>query len=227
MSTIATHVATIRNLISEHSDDSKFSDQFLFELFKNASKRLQYQKSKRWEFLSDWNRRRYCIGLEKTKSHNCDCVLVGCDVLKSIFEIPKPITNRNMDLIKVFDLNGKRIDQVTPQEQMNNLFDPSNILQHRTAFSIVNRHIVIWNNLDYKAIEVEMVADDETEWAGIKFCDSEGVPTEQDCFNILEDDYPIDSELVEPAYRMVLELLNLPLQIQADQTNDANEAIRI
>lgn len=226
MSTIGIHVATIRSLISEHSDDSKFSDEFLFELFKNAAKRLQYQKAKRWEFLSEWNRKRYCVKLEKAKSHNCECVAVGCDILRTVVEIPKAITGRNFDLIKVYDLNGNKIDQVLPQEQIDNLNDPNGVNQKRTTFSLVNRKIVIWNNLELKAIEVEQISDDETEWAGITMCDKDGNETEESCFDILNDNYPIDSELVDPAYRMVLELLNLPLQLQEDKTNDANEAIR-
>jgi len=227
MSTIATHVSLIRSLISEHSDGSKYSDQFLFELFKNASKRLQYQKARRYEYLSDWNRTRHCLKLEKAKSHNCDCVEVGCDVLKTVYELPKPMTARGGDLIKVFDLNGRRIDQVTPQEQINNLNDPSRIKQTRTAFSIVNKRVVIWNNLTLPAIEVEEIAEDETEWAGIHLCDPDtGEDTTETCFDVQKDDYPIDAELVEPSYRMVLELLNIPLQLQEDKTNDANENIR-
>lgn len=226
MSTIAQHVGVIRTLIKEHSDDSLYSDQFLFELFKNGAKKLQYQKLRRWDHLSEWNRSRYCIKLEKAKSHNCECVAVGCDVLKSVHKIPKPLTNRDRDMIKVFDLNGNRIDQVTTQEQIDNMSDPSGIKQKRTSFEIVNQRVVIYNNLELKAVEVEEIAEDETQWAGIKLCDSEGNETNQDCFNIQTSDYPLDSELVEPTYRLVLELLHIPLQLTSDQTTDANPEIR-
>ena len=74
MATIRDVTSTLRTLIKQHTDDSHYSDEFLYHLMTNARSLLierDYNKNKK---LSSWNQQTYCVKLEKTKAHDCDCV---------------------------------------------------------------------------------------------------------------------------------------------------------
>lgn len=228
MATIAEHVGALRGLVAQHTDDSKYTDQLIYHYFNIAANRLQIEKALSWQWISTWNRRRHCLELEIVKSHNCDCVPVGCDVLRTVYNVPRPLVSRNRDLIKVFDLQNREIFRVTEQEQISNQFDP--VKKNKITYSLIDQKIVLWNAIingrpKYKAIEVEMIAEDETQWANITYCDKDGNDTGESCFDIDANDYSLDGELVHPAYQLALQMLgiNAPL----DNTNDANQDIKI
>ena len=230
MATIAKHVGFIRSIISNHTDDSKFTDEMIYTAFNNAANMLQIRKNKRWEFISDWNYRRYCLGLEVQKSHNCDCVPVGCDVLKTKIRVPRPLTSRNKDMIRVYDLQGRELFRVDENEQIANQLDE--VKKGQITYSLIDQKITIWNAIDpvsnrpkYKAIEVEMIPEDETDWAGITLCDSDGEETDETCFDIENSDYTLDAELVDQAYSLAIEKLGIAHQVPRDRTNDAQDGI--
>ena len=231
MSTIAEHVGFLRSLIANHSDDDKFTDEVIYQAFNNAANELQIRKYRRWEHISDWNYRRYCLAVEVGKSHNCDCVPVGCDVLKTTYRIPRPLTSRNRDMIRVYDLQSRELFRVTENEQISNQFDE--VKKGQVTYSLIDQKIVIWNAIDpvtgrpkYKAIEVQMIPEDETDWDGLTLCDEEGNDTGISCFDIESSEYTLDSELVRPAYEIALQMLGIAVQIPQDNTNDANNELK-
>lgn len=227
MASIAQHIGTIRGLIKEHSDDSKYSDQFLYEIFKAVSRDLQTaQLLKHWN-TSIWNSKRFCLKLEKGLSHDCDCVKVGCEVFKTTEKVPRVIKHRNRDLLKVFALDGTEYDYINPTDQKTALLD--DVMSNRINWSLINQKIVLWNtppNFRHKAILVEGFWYDETDWAYIKYCDTNGNQTDKPCYDITEDDYSLDADLIFPTYAKVLELLGVTLNYGGDQTNDANNEIK-
>jgi hypothetical protein len=74
-------ISTVRQLIKEVQDDSKYTDSFLWSIISTCAK----DKS------SVHNRTRFCIELERVKHHDCSCVAVGCDVLRTKYKVPTPI----------------------------------------------------------------------------------------------------------------------------------------
>lgn len=227
MATINTHISVMRDYIREWSDDSTYSDAFLYQIIKSAKNQLQYRKARQWYYLSDLNYQRYCVSLEEGVSHNCDCVAVGCKVLKTEVEIPRPLSGRNRDIISVFTLGGKKLPHYLEEELEEMAFD--DIKKGKPSFSIIGRKIVIFNApKKWKAVQVEGIFEDPTQWAGITLCDKEtGEDTGISCFKVLEDEFPIDSELELPMYQMALQLLQIPLQILEDRTNDSSADIKV
>ena len=105
--TIAKHIAVLRGLIRQYSEtETPFSDEYLYQIFNAAALRLIRQKLDRNMKLSAWNDKMFCIALEAATIHDCDC-LPSCTVLKSKYKIPKPMTTRNRDMIKVHTLDHR------------------------------------------------------------------------------------------------------------------------
>ena len=77
MSTVASNISAVRSLIRQVQDDSDYTDKFLYSLLSSAKARLLRQKLDRGK-LSEFNWVTFCVSLERGKSHNCDCVAVGC-----------------------------------------------------------------------------------------------------------------------------------------------------
>jgi hypothetical protein len=54
--------------------------------------------------------------LEKAKSHECGCILVGCDVLKTKYKLEDVLTTTNMTKIRVMTLDNTIIDEIDEWE---------------------------------------------------------------------------------------------------------------
>lgn len=226
MATIAEHVSKIRLMIKEYTDDTVYTDEALYKFFRDAVNMFQYRKSKRWEYLSEQNFQEYCIALEKGVSHDCDCVDVGCPVLKTVHPIPTPLANRLRDLMVIKTLGGRKLRMQS--EEYRNTESLDDIKKDKPFYDLINKHITIFNYPEeWKAIRVRGIFEDPTEWAGIQLCDPKnGGDLNESCFDIENSDFPVDTELIIPSYEYVLKLLVPSLQIYQDSTNDANPDIK-
>lgn len=227
MLTLNKIISTVRTLIKQHTDDSIYTDEFLYSLLLDGRAYLLEQNYKKYKQTSDWNKKTYCIELEKDKAHDCSCVAVGCEILKTVFKIPKPIQVRGFDKIEVFTLDYDTIDFVKVDYIRDVVLD--DIYSSKFFYSIINDKILLFNvpGNKLKAVLVRSIPEDPTEWQNITLCDSDGNPTEDTCYNIQEDEFPIDKSLVALLYDLILNQLKLPLQLVEDLTNDNNAEIKV
>jgi hypothetical protein len=224
METINKHVSKLRGLINQFSDDSDFTDQYLYSLLKDARAILLKRKAMKFHKISDWNWQRYCIGLEQATSHNCDCIEDGCIVLKSCNTLPKPLIGRNNEFIKIESLDGKVLPRMTENEYRFSQLD--DIKKDCAGWDIdgVNK-LVIFGELNWKVIQVSMISEDPAEWTGLSFCDVNGDEVSP-CFSVTDSEFPIEADLVLAMYELVVAQLNVKLQVPDDITNDANDDIK-
>ena len=222
MSTIRQDISNIRSLIKQVQDDTDYTDQFLYSLITVASAKLQEQHAMRNSNNFHWTT--FCVPLVKAKSHNCDCVEVGCDVLKSKYKIPHAMDGKRGSLLfKVETLGDVLIPPRTPQEVITDNLD--DIKSGRTSYFIRDSHLIIWNNLDLKAIQVSGMWEDISKWQGKELCDTDGNPLPA-CEDVMEMVIPLENNLRFDMYKMVLSLLRIPLSVQEDITSDANSEIK-
>jgi hypothetical protein len=218
MATIRQHISDIRTRINEYTDDSRFTDQTIYRSLVTAKAKLLEQKRK----TSQFNWKAFCIGLETVKSHDCDCVKVGCDVLRTVFPIPKPLTLNREDLLKVFTFDDTIIPRRTESQIKADATD--DIKAGKLAYTIRNQHIIIWNNLDLKAIIVSGVWSDLAKWENIDLCDEDGNVVGV-CYSIDNDEFGLDESLSYDANTMVVKDLVGARAIPSDMNNDSNPEI--
>jgi hypothetical protein len=229
MATIAEHIYTLRGFIKQHSDDTPYTDQYLYKIFADGAAVINARKARDFNKLSPWNLGTYCLGLCVALSHDCPCVPVGCKVLKSVFEIPKPLVARNRDTIWLRTLDYTEIPYVPAEEVKYKQYDE--IFKDKLMFSIYNRRILVWNaqitpvKFKPKVIQVTGLFEDPTQWAEIQYCNSDGIE-QGACFNVKEDDFPLDKEYNLLCYEYVMKALSIPLQLNDDKTNDSTAEIK-
>lgn len=226
--TILQHISAIRNLIKQYADDSNYENEFLFVLLNNANATWLRRKLDNNEKVNDWNWPSYCIELEAGLSHDCDCVPVGCKVLKSKYKIPKPLLSRNRLMIKVYTIDGKEIENTTEEKIKVSKYDE--IKKKQLAYSVNNQKLIIWNGnpelIVPRAVIIKSLSVDPTEWGTVESCNpNSGNPTGDVCFDIDTSEYPMDEEYATLVYDTVLKQLNITLQIPEDKTNNNNAEI--
>lgn len=226
-------ISLLRNRIKQFSDDSTFTDEQLYTELVIKRNKFQSQRFRKYYNISDDLKTVFCTPMEVANSHDCDCVRIGCKVVKSKYQIPATLSGRNRDQIRVYTLDYKEIFRVTPQEQKTNQLD--DVKSGEITYSLLNRHIIIWNtdidierNSYIKGILVEGVWEDETEWDGITICDeSSDIKTIDNCFDIETTKFAIDADLLDYVIDEATAVLTgTPLQIIQDNTNDANDDIK-
>lgn len=219
--TIAEHVAALRALVNQYSEDeAPYSDEFLYHLFKSAANLLVLRKREKSNTLPIWDMRYFCVGTESGTAHDCGCTGAGCNVLKTVYEIPKPLQGRYRPYLKVSTLDHQEIPYIDPNAVSSYQYDQ--MRKNKIHYSFLNKHIVLWGTdlKRPKAILVGGYFEDISEWAGKQVCDADGNTTSASCYSIYDDEYPLDVDLVDTAYQLVLEKLRLPLQIPSDRINE-------
>ena len=205
-------LGTLRTLVKAHSDDSDFSDSFLYSLLIQARAERLSQKLRKFQPLSPFNEQAICAKLEKVKFHDCSCVTVGCNVLKTEFEIPEVITTRSGLHLKVETIEGVDIPYVPASRRPIIKF--SETLGNKLSYDIYNRKIVLWNNLTMPVVVVKGVFYDPSVLSELPECDAQGNETTNACFNPLDDEFPIEPDsinaVVERALQFALNTFNVP-----------------
>jgi len=219
MGKIKDHIAEFRTVTGEHTDSTRFTDKDIYKALNNAKMKLRDQTLSKDDKVSDFEYRTFCIELEKTKSHDCDCVPVGCTVLKSKYAIPGVATSRTKDHIKIHTLGDVLIPNRNEEEIKDVKTD--DILGGKHGYMIRNQKIIIWNNLLYPAVMVTGYWDNLLDWEGIQYC-SEDNP----CLDIRDLDFDLEGGKVYDIYNMAAQQLGISIQLGVDITSNSNPDLR-
>lgn len=211
-------LSTIRQTIKEVDDDSKYTDSYLYSLWKMGRAKFLSQRLKSKNYVDRQNWITVCLELELAKSHDCSCILVGCDVLKTKHPIATSMTGRVTSNIEVLTLDGTLIPHRHAYEIKTDMYDP--IKSDKLGYTIVNNKIVIWNTLELKAIQIRQLSNDPLYYQDIQYCSSS--TDTPDCVDIYSLETGLPEELEELTLRNTLELLNIPLTRPDDTSSDAN-----
>jgi len=227
MRTIGQHISNIRGLLKIYGRTPEgYTDESLYNLFSISRAELLKNELKKFSALAEDNWFQFCMKLEVSKSHNCDCVpdYLECKVLKSKYKIPTVLVGRQMSKIKLRLISGKTINLVSEEDW----FRRKDSETSEYFASIVNQYLIIWNApLSLKVLLVKGLWADPLDLSNIPNCSPDGNQTPGACLDPNSTMFPLQDELASAAYKMVIELLKLPLQVPQDLTNDSNESIKM
>lgn len=220
MATISETISRLRTLIKQHTDDSPYTDEFLYSVLNSGKARLLRQRATSFNKLP--NPQCFCIELEVATSHDCDCVDIGCTVLKTKYPIPDTIFGRNTELLFLKTLGEIEIPIVDYRELSYMNLDP--IKKDMRVATEYNGHYLIWNEDNLKAIIVCANWADIADWADKVLCPDD--PDSEGCFDVDTVDFNLPNDLEITLYEFALRELNIPLSIREDMTNDSNENLK-
>lgn len=205
--------------------EESYTDQFLYEILCSARAEILRQQLVKFNHISEENIFRFCLELELTKAHDCNCVPdnIDCLVLKSKYKIPTALTSRNKTHLNIALLNGQQVTLVTEQEWI--MYSMGSTFGELFG-SIINGYLYIWNaSKKLKIVQVSGIFSDILELQNIPNCD--GTLNQPTCYNPLTQPYPLQDEYTYATYSKAFQLLNIPMAIQQDLTNDSSNTIKI
>lgn len=221
MQRIGDIIGVLRTMIRQHTNDSQYTDKFLYDLIKMYRAIAISRDANTNSAPNRFYWQSICISLEQVKFHNCDCVDVGCDVLKSTIDIPQVVVANKKPLIKVHTFGNVELPYVTPFRQVTNRY--SEILSKKPAYYIDNNKLVIWNNLELAAIQVSGIWSDPLDLETIGICDESGNEYDVCSFDPREENFPLEERLIPIVLDYVKRDLGFSLQIREDKTNNSLE----
>lgn len=220
--TIKQHVSNLRDLIRQYGrNPDPFTDAFLYQILSICRAGLIKQKLDKFVNIDSSNYYTFCMSLEISKSHNCDCVPtnLNCQVLKSKYPIPKAFSSRNKNRLWVKTLGGKVINLIDERTWLRR----KDLDTNEYYGSIINNYLVLWNvPLTLKVVEITGLWADPLDLVSIPDCSGD-VETGT-CFDIQLQEYPLKIEYTKDVYAECLRFLQM--QAPQDITNDSNEVIK-
>lgn len=219
--TTAEHIYAIQNLLNrgKRSDDAPFSNELIYHFMNQARMLLLKQKADKKQYISSFNLQGFCMPLkEDFWADCCDAPEPPCKMLKGCITIPKAISGRSNLYIKVYYLSGQEIGMTDISAVRFRQYSITKA--NKPAWLIENDELYItgipFNRL--KRVWVKGMFEDPAALADITTCNDNDEP----CYDAMESPYPIDSELIDPMYRMVLDyLINLGSRSPQDDENNA------
>lgn len=212
--TINDIISQVRISIKEMSNTSLYPDQYLHALISNYRALLLKREMDKNQELSIFNYQTFCYELETTKFHDCSCVNVGCDVLKTIHTVPEFITP-----LQIMFLDGRSIMYATPEQVKENKYSKSK--KDKVAYYYQNDKIILFNTLSQKVILIRGVFADLSNIHD--YCLDNG----SSCFDITTSDYPLDTDFISVIIKMIKEDIFATKRAPDDKTNntmDDNES---
>jgi len=218
--TVKETIDYIQSLIKNiDTETGIYEDRFIWKVFTTAKAKVLTSRLRRFNTLLRTDYTTICIKLETSLSHECECFVHGCKVMKSIHPIPKYLTNRNVGTLSIFSpLNNKSYTEIDQEDWL--YYKDHDVYKNELLFSIVNDHIILWNSKS-DLLLISAVWEDITELQDIQDCDNSYF----NCLNFMKKDVNLPADLFHNAIQIVFDQLNLPLQLKEDQTNDSNAEI--
>jgi len=219
-------IQRVQNLYSRGSasDDTRLSSRHIYNKLITVRSKLLSQKAKEKVKINQWNYQILpCIELELAPVHECPCLVTdNCKVLKSVYPIPRVLTDLNRHLIQsVTTLDGSYIFPESSWEAIKNQ-KGNKFTSNLSVFYIRDEHLYITYNKILEVVTLTALFGDPAEAMDFpSVCDSESVT---DCISPLDKEFPVDPELADTLIQLThQELVMAFAQMVEDVVNNATD----
>lgn len=223
-------IERIQSLYSKgvSSDESRLSDRHVYNKILTVRMQLLSQQLKKKQRISDWNYTVIpCVELIKVPRTECDCLgNLGCDIYRTKFPIPRVMTDSNrhfIDYVMTID-NGARIEETTRQGV--NYLKGNKYTGNKPKYLFENGYLYFPVNNSPGVVKIKLLAEDPLDAAKYpSICDD--CQDCIDCISILDLDFPIDGDLVEPLIDIIInEIIGVFSGRKEDIQNDSADLQR-
>lgn len=216
--TLLEHVYAIKNLLSHgpSSDDFSYSNRLIAHFLQVARAKLIEVKADKYHFISDQSYQSLCVDLELSNFHNC-CEKddLECKILKSVNPIPKFLNSRWGNFLKVMDLSGRVISELNLTQNRYSIYA---LTKTKTGWFLHDNHLYVVNNKYLETVMLNALFDNPEEIYQ-KNCATSGT----NCSDFMDEQFPIDSDLIEAMYKLALQMLMVGMRNPTDIENNAKD----
>lgn len=211
------------------SDDTRLSDRHIYNKLLTTRARLLTQEARKNRKVSEWNYQTLpCIELIEVPRHQCPCVPpTGCTILRSKYKLPKPllgVLEHTIDFVSLIDmsqiLNPSTVNKVR-------MLKGNKYTQKSDIYFILEGYIYVVTGKSFKVIMLSGLFEDPLKVKEFKNYCEESCSDCNKCVDPLNEDFPIDLELIEPLVEMAAqELISIFNQLGVeDLTNNSADNI--
>lgn len=210
------------------SDDVRLEDRHIYNKMITVRSKLISQEAKKRQKINQWNYQTInCIELIKAPVHECPCLPpLGCEILRSKFPIPKPLTDLSTHLIQsVTTIDGSvvfsEIGWIEKKYKSANKFTAN-----KPDYYIKNNYLYITHKNGLRVITLTGLFDNPLEVEKYQsYCPGECVDC-YECQSVLEKEFPMDNDLIDTLIDMCKqELIEQFSQMTEDKTNNSADNI--
>lgn len=225
--TINEIIQRVQSLYSKgvQSDDTRLTSRHIYNKLLTIRSRLLYQKVNKRQKISTWSYQVLeCVELIKAPISECPCLpSQACTILRTKFRLPKPITSLDQHIISsVSSLDGTTMFDETTWNTLK-YGGGNKYTSKKPSWYVKDGYIYITDTKNLKAITIMGLFDDPMEVKNHPSicCENDIV---EDCDCILDKQFPIDSDLIDPMIELSLqELIEIFNNNKEDQTNDSRD----
>lgn len=214
------HISHLQSMVNHGnpSDDNRLEDEHVYHLMKMYRSRLIHDKQNKFYKLSPFSYQTIaCLPLIQEELNDCDCFETGCLVLKSKCDIPKTLSYRNNTILKITSIDGRTIPVTSITKETYKKYRKTSI--NKFGWFIHNNKLIVVGDLRLKVVTLTGIFEDPLALKDVCSCDDGAISAP--CFDPLEDDFPIDIELVPIMYKLILEDLGLMYKYPEDNENNS------
>lgn len=219
MALLNEHIFHLKEVLSHGaaSDDSRLSDRHIYHILKYLRAKKVKEKADKSNQLSPFLYQSVdCFPMELAEPGDCGCIITGCKVLKSTYDLPTIITARNRILLEVRTLLGDKIDYM-PEIRVRYARQSRTMSNKRFWYVHNNKLIVVDPDNMLENIAVEGVFQDPMDLMNISSCAANNHP----CYDPYSEDFPLPDELAADVYSISYsELYKIMMMIPMDNSNN-------
>ena len=220
MELLNVHIFHLKEVLSHGaaSDDSRLADRHIYHILKYLRAKKVKEKADKSHQLSPFLYQAVdCFPMELAEPQDCGCIITGCKVLKSTYDLPTVITARNRILLNVYTLLGEKIDPIE-KSRVKRLNQTRTMKNKRFWYIHNNKVIVIDPDNMLENISIEGVFNDPLELMNISSC----AANNNTCYDPYTEDFALTDELAAEIYALsYTELAKIMMLIPADSVSNA------
>ena len=211
------------------SDDSRLAPRHVYNKMLTVRGKLIYQKANKNQKISAWNYQTLpCIEMVVAQPSECPCLPPsGCQILKTKYKLPKPLTGLSTHLIKdVTSIDGTVIYSEIGWDGYK--YKKGNkYTAHKPDYFIRDGYLYITHKSGPKIITLSGLFEDPYDASHYpSFCD-EDCKDCQDCDDAQKKEFPLDGEMLDLLVEIcVAALVSMFGQINQDLTNNSKDDVQ-
>lgn len=208
----------VRESIRETSDDSVYTDKYIYRILLQNRAELLEQLQKQNKTFSPWLYQRFCLKLCPSTFIECGCNPYGfaCNVYRSVNPVPQPLSNDAL-LLNISELFGDNINRVTEREfrtLKNRKYKPKyyyyigHFKDDQYLFILADTNIVA-----PKYIKAEGIFEDPTDVFKYACKDTE-------CIQLTDSGFPFKLAKESALIKMTVEIILMSKKLPEDLSNN-------
>lgn len=216
-----------RGYIKQTSDDSTYSDSFLYDVLLSIRNDLLRKDLNNRSVIGLDLWKHICIAVCPSDFIPCDCITVSGNytVLKSKQRIPNYITSNRYRYIQLYTVDsGMLIPYKSPIQGKTMKYKKGKV---KTWFTIIDDYLYIVNHPTnkVKTFMLRVILEDPRDANTLDYCDTDGNVDGTTCYSASEDTFSLPPQLENPLMLMGLQQLGVTLQVPDDVSNNTDSTL--